>query len=63
MNLNINIEENTLKEIYDISSKLYTEMCSDKEKDHAAIFEYMIELASGNGTDTRRNFGLHQQQV
>ena len=56
MNLNINIEENTLKEIYDISSKLYTEMCSDKEKDHAAIFEYMTELGRTMADADRASF-------
>lgn len=56
MNLNINIEENTLKEIYDISSKLYTEMCNDKEKDHAAIFEYMTELGRTMADADRASF-------
>lgn len=56
MNLNINIEENTLKEIYDISEKLYNEMCTDKEKDHGAIFEYMTELGRTMADADRASF-------
>ena len=56
MNLNINIEENTLKEIYDISAKLYNEMCTDKEKDHGAIFEYMTELGRTMADADRASF-------
>ncbi|MCR4609226.1 MAG: sensor domain-containing diguanylate cyclase [Eubacterium sp.] len=45
-----------LKNIYDISAKLYSEMCSDKEKDHAALFEYMTELGRTMADADRASF-------
>ena len=33
-----------LSEIYNISDKLYNEMCSNKENDHATLFNYLTEL-------------------
>ena len=49
-------KETTLKDIYDISAKLYAEMCSDKEKDHGAIFEYMTELGRTMADADRASF-------
>ena len=51
-----NNNESILKDIYDISAKLYTEMCSDKEKDHGAIFEYMTELGRTMADADRASF-------
>ena len=45
-----------LNNIYDISAKLYSEMCSDKEKDHAALFEYMTELGRTMADADRASF-------
>ena len=36
--------EQVLGEIFDISDKLYKEMCSNKENDHATLFRYLTEL-------------------
>ncbi len=33
-----------LSEIFDISSRLYNEMCTDAKNDHASIFSYLTEL-------------------
>ncbi len=55
---------NVLGNIYDISDKLYKEMCSNKENDHATLFKYLTELgkaivgadrASFWKWDTRKN--------
>ena len=45
-----------LENVYDISAKLYAEMCSDKEKDHGAIFEYMTELGRTMADADRASF-------
>ena len=45
-----------LNNINDISAKLYSEMCSDKEKDHAALFEYMTELGRTMADADRASF-------
>ncbi|SCW64893.1 diguanylate cyclase (GGDEF) domain-containing protein [Ruminococcaceae bacterium YRB3002] len=41
---NMNTTDPILNEIYDISDKLYNEMCSNKENDHATLFKYLTEL-------------------
>ncbi|MCR5148029.1 MAG: sensor domain-containing diguanylate cyclase [Eubacterium sp.] len=50
------MEQNILKEIYDISTSLYAEMCSDKEKDHGKLFEYMTELGRTMADADRASF-------
>ena len=37
-------DNRALEEIYNISDKLYNEMCSNKENDHATLFSYLTEL-------------------
>ena len=49
-------DESTLSDIFDISSRLYGEMCSDKEKDHGALFEYMTELGRTMADADRASF-------
>ena len=48
--------EDILKNINDISSKLYTEMCSEEESDHGAIFRYMTELGRTMADADRASF-------
>ena len=48
--------EEMLESIYDISRKLYSEMCSNKEKDHGTIFEYMTELGRTMADADRASF-------
>ncbi len=55
-----------LENVYDISAKLYAEMCSDKEKDHGAIFEYMTELGRTMADADRASFwkwDKHKKQL
>ncbi len=39
-----NNSEKQLQEIYDICSRLYTDMCGNKRTDHAVLFSYLTEL-------------------
>ena len=39
-----NGSDKVLGEIFDISDKLYKEMCCNKENDHATLFRYLTEL-------------------
>ena len=48
--------EKILENIYDISCKLYSEMCSNKEKDHGTLFEYMTELGRTMADADRASF-------
>ena len=55
-----------LENIYDISAKLYSEMCSDKEKDHGTLFEYMTELGRTMADADRASFwkwDRHKKQL
>ncbi|MBP5261494.1 MAG: diguanylate cyclase [Clostridiales bacterium] len=60
----MNDSDAVLSEIFGISDKLYKEMCTNKENDHATLFKYLTELgktivpsdrASFWKWDTRRN--------
>ena len=62
--LSMQDSNNVLGEIFNISDKLYHEMCSNKTNDHATLFSYLTELgktivgadrASFWKWDTRRN--------
>ena len=48
--------EDILKNISDISTKLYSEMCSVEESDHKAVFEYMTELGRTMADADRASF-------
>ena len=56
MNSTVNNKGCMMEDIYDISAKLYAEMCNDKEKDHGAIFEYMTELGRAVADADRASF-------
>ncbi len=60
------MDKGLLDNIYDISARLYSEMCSDKEKDHKAIFEYMTELGRTMADADRASFwkwDRHKKQL
>ncbi len=46
----------SIEDVYDIGEKLYSEMCSNKEKDHAKVFEYMTELGRTMADADRASF-------
>lgn len=45
-----------LTNIFDISDKLYREMCSNKENDHATLFAYLTELGRTMTDSDRASF-------
>ena len=48
--------EEILTDIFDISDKLYTEMCSNKDHDHATLFSYLTELGRTMTDSDRASF-------
>ncbi len=48
--------ERVLTDIFDISDKLYREMCSNKENDHATLFSYLTELGRTMTDSDRASF-------
>ncbi len=48
--------ENLLNEIFDISDKLYVEMCAAKASDHATLFNYLTELGKAMTNSDRASF-------
>ena len=45
-----------LEEIFDISAKLYKEMCSNKENDHETLFKFLTELGRVMADADRASF-------